>query len=357
MTSIPDRQKIIALVNEARQAGASLKPVCELLNLHSRTLQRWQNKTGCILEDKRSSAAHPKPGNKLSDNEKHLILDTCNNSTYAQLPPSQIVPRLADQGIYLASESTFYRILRQAQQLQHRGCTKAARKYKKPNSYQALAANQVWSWDITFLNSQIRGLFFRLYLIMDIYSRKIVGWEIHESENAEHAANLIRKTCLREGARREQLVLHSDNGSPMKGVTMLAMLQKLGVVPSFSRPSVSNDNPYSESLFRTLKYVPTYPQKPFANISEAREWVHKFVKWYNEEHLHSSIGFVTPEQRHRGDDIAILQARQSLYEQARSKNPERWSKTVRNWNHIEAVWLNPDKLDRQDREELRNTGT
>ena len=175
----------------------------------------------------------------------------------------------------------------------------------------------------------------------DIFSRKIVGWEVHETESAEHAGKLIRKSCLSEGIYKEGLVLHSDNGSPMKGATMLATLQKLGVVPSFSRPSVSDDNPYSESLFRTMKYTPAFPNKPFKSIDAARQWVHTFVHWYNEEHRHSAIQFVTPAQRHRGEDKLILEKRKSVYLNAKSKKPGRWSGEIRNWDYVSEVWLNP----------------
>ncbi|WP_293675489.1 integrase core domain-containing protein, partial [Thiolapillus sp.] len=173
----------------------------------------------------------------------------------------------------------------------------------------------------------------------DVFSRKIVGWEIHESESAAHASQLIRKTCLAESIHEEGLVLHSDNGSPMKGATMLATLQKLGVVPSFSRPSVSDDNPYSESLFRTLKYGPSYPNQPFQSLESAREWVHEFVQWYNQQHRHSAIHFVTPNQRHEGKDHAILEQRKEVYAAARTRNPARWSGAIRNWDRIENVAL------------------
>ena len=180
---------------------------------------------------------------------------------------------------------------------------------------------------------------------MDIYSRKVVGWEIHAHEKAEYAALLIKKACLAEGITQKGLVLHADNGSPMKGATMLATLQRLGVVPSFSRPSVSNDNPYSESLFGTMKYTPTYPSKPFNSLEEARAWVHGFVNWYNEAHRHSGIRFVTPAERHNGSDHQILAARKVVYETARQRRPERWSGETRNWSPVGEVWLNPDKED------------
>ena len=158
---------------------------------------------------------------------------------------------------------------------------------------------------------------------------------------------------MAEGITEDGLVLHSDNGSPMKGATMLATLQRLGVVPSFSRPSVSNDNSYSESLFGTMKYAPTYPAKPFASLTEAREWVHRFVTWYNEQHRHSAIQFVTPGQRHRGEDAEILTARKAVYEQARQRHPERWSGDTRNWDPVGQVWLNPDSSNDETNTEMR----
>jgi transposase InsO family protein len=181
-----------------------------------------------------------------------------------------------------------------------------------------------------------------------------VAWEIHEDEKSEHASVLIDKACLKYGIKRDQLALHSDNGSPMKGATTLATLQRLGVVPSFSRPSVSDDNPFSESLFRTLKYNPAYPSKPFADIHQARQWVHTFVNWYNYEHHHSGIKFVTPAQRHSGQDQIILQNRQAVYEAAKLANPDRWrNRPTRNWDRPQEVWLNPPKEHYNDQADLK----
>ncbi|MCU7910333.1 MAG: DDE-type integrase/transposase/recombinase, partial [Candidatus Thiodiazotropha sp. (ex Lucinoma aequizonata)] len=160
-------------------------------------------------------------------------METSNEEAYRSLPPSQMVPALADKDTYIASESTFYRILKEGDQLDRQGRAQAPRRVSKPEAYKATTPNQIWSWDITFLATTITGIFYRLYLVMDIYSRKIVGWEIHENETADHASLLIRKACLAEGISDQRLVLHSDNGSPMKGATMLATLQRLGVVPSF----------------------------------------------------------------------------------------------------------------------------
>jgi putative transposase len=341
-----DRQMAIELIDEACAAGARRSRACAVLGIDVRTLRRWRQQSReqqRLVDRRRQSAADRVPANKLSPEARERIVAVCNAPAYQSLPPSQIVPRLADEGEYLASESTFYRVLREADQQHRRGRAQVPRQVPKPRGFKAEAPNQVYSWDITYLAAAIRGTFYRLYLIEDIFSRKIVGWEVHEEEKAEHASVLIRKTCLAEGITEAGLVLHADNGGPMKGATMLATLQRLGVVPSFSRPSVSDDNPYSESLFRTLKYTPAYPNKPFESLSAAREWVHRFVQWYNEEHRHSAIRYVTPAQRHRGEDAAILAARKKLYEAAKQAHPERWSGDTRNWTPVKEVWLNPPK--------------
>jgi transposase InsO family protein len=341
-----DRQMAIDLIEEAVSAGARRFKACEVLEINVRTLQRWSKTVAeekCLVDQRKAAASKRSPSNKLSHEEREAILSVCSKPEFQSLPPSQIVPRLADSGEYIASESSFYRVLREADQVQRRGRAQAPRTVARPEGFQATGPNQVWSWDITYLASSIRGAFYRLYLALDIFSRKIVGWEVHEHESANHASLLIRKTCLAEGIREDGLVLHSDNGGPMKGATMLATLQMLGVVPSFSRPSVSDDNPYSESLFRTLKYTPAYPSKPFESIEAARKWVHGFVQWYNHEHRHSAVRYVTPDQRHRGMDNDLLKQRDTVYEAARRRNPERWSGTTRNWNPVTEVWLNPPK--------------
>jgi len=342
MISTPDRRRAVELVEEAMAQGASQAKACELLEISVRTYQRWTREGG-VERDARPKAERPAPANRLSEAERERILEVCNQPEFASLPPSQIVPMLADQGEYIASESSFYRVLREAGQAHRRGRSRPPQQRAKPEAYRATGPNQVWSWDITFLASTVAGRFYRLYLVMDIYSRKIVGWEVHERESADLAAQLIRRACLAEGVTQQGLVLHSDNGAPMKGATMLATLQRLGVVPSFSRPSVSNDNPYSESLFGSLKYSPAYPARPFDNIEAARDWVHTFVTWYNGAHRHSGIQYVTPNERHQGKDGAILAQRKAVYEAAKARHPERWSGATRNWSKPEVVYLNPDK--------------
>jgi putative transposase len=193
----------------------------------------------------------------------------------------------------------------------------------------------------------VRGQFYYLYLIEDIYSRKIVGWEVHEQESGDAAAFLLQRTVMREQCFKQPLVLHSDNGAPMKSVTLKTKMEELGITSSYSRPRVSNDNPYSESLFRTMKYCPQWPSVGFKDLETVREWVKTFVGWYNDEHCHSRISFVTPAQRHRGDDKSLLKKRTNVYEQAKEKNPHRWSGKVRKWEHIKEVQLNPDRPEQE----------
>ena len=252
------------------------------------------------------------------------------------------MPKLVDKGEYIASESSFYRVLKSEKLNAHRGASRPKTNHR-PDPHVAEAPNEVWSWDITYLQSMVRGIFFYLYLVMDIYSRKIVGWEVHERECNTLSAVLMEETLANEGIDGAGLVIHSDNGGPMKGATILATLQRLGVMPSFSRPSVSDDNPFSESLFKTLKYCPFFPTKPFSSLEEARLWVIRFVEWYNNEHMHSGIKFVTPASRHDGLDKNILNRRKEIYEMAKTNNPSRWSGNTRNWEQNKKVYLNPLK--------------
>ncbi len=352
MTALQQRQTVIEWVTEATKAGARQDRACAVLGLSPRTLQRWQ--AGETLNADRRPQRQHAPAHALTEEERARILAVANSDEFADLPPSQIVPRLADQGIYLASESTFYRILKAARQLTHRRSERPSQARTKPKALSATAPNQLYSWDITYLPTAIKGQFFYLYLFLDIFSRQIVGWQVFEEESSLSASELLQDIYQCEGLRPQQIVLHSDNGSPMKGATMLATLHRLGVMPSFSRPAVSNDNPYSESLFKTLKYRPQYPLKPFADVLEARQWVADLVQWYNHEHRHSAIGFVTPAQRHTGLDKALLVQRKALYEQARAQHPRRWTRQTRNWNRIHTVHLNPEHADTQSSHNISN---
>jgi len=341
------------LITEACNAGARKSKACDILGLSMRTVERWEKENG--FQDQRKLVRRV-PMNKLTQEQRNMVISTTNNATYRDLPPCKIVPLLADVGQYIASESTFYRILRAENQMTHRLASRSA-KHHRPEAYEANGPNQVWTWDISYLPTQVAGLYVYLYMIVDIYSRKIVGFSVHDQELSSHAANLIMQACMDEGVLRDQLVLHSDNGVPMKGATMLATLEKLGVVPSFSRPSVSDDNPYSEALFRTVKYHPTFPMlDKFGTILDARQWSEKFVYWYNNEHLHSALKFVTPQQRHSGADKTIRANRHLVYQIAKAQYPERWSGQTRDWSLPDTVNLNPNKKNRLDSIAASNDG-
>ena len=330
---------ILGLVNDAVAAGARRQRACLQVGLAERSMQRWRR---ADVGDDRRAGPRTTMANALSPAERAHVLDVVNSPEYRDLPPKQVVPRLADDGRYIGSESTIYRILRAEGQDAHRGRAKP-RTVRSVDAHVATAANQVWSWDITYLLSSLRGRFFYLYLVEDVWSRRIVGFEVHAEECMIASSALVRATCAAENVDPNGLVLHSDNGGPMKGSTMLATLQHLGIVPSFSRPSVSDDNPFIESLFRTLKYRPEYPHKPFETIDAARAWVTAFVAWYNAEHRHSGIRFVTPDERHHGRENDVLANRVRVYERARRRHPNRWSRSTRNWTPAPAVFLNPKR--------------
>lgn len=328
---------ILGLIDEARAAGARQSKACEVIGLDVRTLQRWKSQG--IGEDGRAGPKTP-PANKLTAAERKRVLEVVNEPAHRDLSINQIVPLLADQGEYIASESTMYRILGEEGQLQHRSPTRP-RTHERPRELVATGPNQVWCWDITYLKSPISGVYFYAYLVTDVFSRKIVGRAVHDTEDQLHAAALVQAACAAEGVEPGTLVIHSDNGGPMKGATMLATLQRLGVVPSFSRPQVSDDNPHAEALFRTMKYRPEYPRGAFESLEAAWLWVEWFVGWYNTEHRHSAIRFVTPGERHEGRDAEILERRREVYEQARQRNPQRWARGVRDWTPAAEVVLNP----------------
>jgi len=295
-----------------------------------------------VKVDGRAGAKRPVPVNKLSPEERTQVLAITQRPAYKDLPPSQIVPALADQGEYVASESSFYRILHDEKQQHHRGRSKTPER-KVLSTHVATGPNQLWCWDITWLPGSVKGFYYYLYLILDVFSRKVVGWEVYETESSEQASALVQRTHLREGVGLNPLILHSDNGSPMKGASLLETLYRLNVISSYSRPRVSNDNAYAESIFRTCKYRPDYPSKGFAALPAARDWVLQFAHWYNHEHKHSGLKFVSPMDRHEGRDGDILSQRNVVYAAAKERNPNRWSGETRNWTLPGFVCLNPEK--------------
>jgi putative transposase len=345
MTRLEDRQILLHDIAQARTDGARLAPACALSGVDPRTLQRWKLAEGVSRGDRRPEADHPIPSHALSEAERARIIEVVNEPRFAQTPPARIVPALADEGVYIASESSFHRVLRAYGQMHRRGRAQPPRTSRPPTTHIATGPGEVWCWDVTFLPAQVQGRWFYLYLILDLYSRKIVGFEVHDTDSAEHAAHLAKRAALAEGihAKAVRPVLHGDNGATLKATTVLAMLYWLGIKPSYSRPRVSDDNAFVEALFRTAKYRPEFPLKGFGDVDAARQWALRFVNWYNDEHRHSGIRYVTPGQRHAGQDRRVLAARHALYLEARERNPRRWSGLTRNWTPVTAVTLNPER--------------
>jgi transposase InsO family protein len=331
----------VTLIGEAVGSGARISQSCQIIGISVSTYRRWKAVEEHI--DKRRGAVK-RVNRKLSEAERQQILDTCCEKRFADLTPYAIYAILLDEDTYLASVSTMYRILRTHNLLHHRGESRQSARRAKPPELKATGPNQVWSWDITYLPTQVRGIFLFAYVLIDVWSRKIVGWEIHTEESEAHARDFFRRVA--SGQNVQGVHLHADNGNAMKGVTVLVLFFSLGIIPSFSQPRVSNDNPYSESLFKTIKYTPGYPKR-FTGIDQARAWFADFVHWYNTEHRHSGIGYITPDNRHTGNVAKIMRKRNQVLTQARELNPERWPNGQMHWEEQPIVYLNPDPTTRQ----------
>lgn len=269
-----------------------------------------------------SARPRPAPPLALSVLERQRILATLNSPRLADATPYTAWARLLDEGTYLASVRTFYRVLAAEGLVRERRDQLVHPAHTKPELI-ATAPNQVWSWDITRLRSTLKWRFFYLYVLLDIYSRYVVGWLVAGAENAGLASALIEDTCAKHGIDRGRLTLHSDRGSPMRAKSTAELLVDLGVAASFGRPRVSNDNPFSEAQFKTLKYRPDFPER-FASLEHARAHLREFFGWYNDEHRHSGIGFMTPATVHFGRSRAIDEHRRRVLQAAYAAHPKRF---------------------------------
>ena len=332
----------MVLLQEGLDAGASIKAVANLFGICSRTLKRWDialNAHGFSVDNRKGSLRHVV--HKFSAEERRRVIETVNDPRFADLTPAQIVAILAEERIYVGSESTFYRIMREEGLLRHRGRARQPREPRPIPMLEARGIHQVLAWDITLLPGPVKGQFYYLYMVMDVWSRRILGTEVHECESGQLARDFFERVCRDEEINNESSpILHSDNGAPMRSFTLASKLAELGVSLSFSRPRVSNDNAFAESLFRTMKYHQSYPLKRFRDLVSVRAWVDGFVEWYNIEHRHSGIKYVTPNQRHYGQADAICEIRQQTYEQAFLLNPQRWTQGPRDWSQPEVVKIN-----------------
>ncbi len=290
---------------------------CEALGVSRATFYRER-------KPKAPRGPRPKPRRALSEAEKRAVLETCHAEEFLDRPPATIQATLADRGVYLCSARTMYRILDEAQEVKERRRQAVHPVYVKPELC-ATRPNQVWSWDITDLKGPVRGSRFKLYVTLDLFSRLVVGWTVQHHEDDEIARDFHRQTFRQHGISPGELTLHSDRGSAMVSRTVYQLLQDLDVARSHGRPHVSDDNPYSESQFKTLKYSPGFPDR-FGSIEDARSFCRRYFHWYNHSHRHSGIGMMTPAVVHEGHAEAVYAARQAVLDQAYLAHPERFPK-------------------------------
>ena len=311
-------------------------PLCEALDIPRASFYRRQAKMANLAP----ALKRPRPEHALSETEQQKVLDTLHKPRFVDLAPSQVYAQLLEEGSYLCSIRTMYRILAANKEVRERRAVASHPVYTKPELL-ATGPNEVWSWDITKLKGPVKWTYYYLYVILDIFSRYVVGWMIAERESSTLAKRLITETCYKQNIAEEQLTLHADRGSSMKSKVVAQLLSDLGVTKTHSRPHVSNDNPYSESQFKTMKYRPKYPKR-FGSIQDARAFAVDFFHWYNEEHRHSGIALYTPSDVHYGRTIHIQQVRQTTLDGAYQQHPNRFvNKPPEAAMPPQAVWINP----------------
>ena len=346
---LENRNKAIEFLKAGTDAGLPLKVVADLLGVCGRTLRRWRldiSGQGFSL-DRRKGAAR-QVAHKFTAQERQKVIDTINDSRFSDLPPAQIVAILAEEQQYVGSEMTIYRIMREEGLLNHRGRARQPREPRPVPMLEAKGIHQVLAWDITLVPGPVKGQYYYVYMVMDVWSRRILGTEVQDVECSKLASEFFDRVCRDEGITSDAAaVLHSDNGAPMRSFKLAAKMRELGILLSFSRPGVSNDNAYAESLFRTMKYHQSYPLRRFRSLDTVRCWIEVFVEWYNGEHRHSGIKYVTPNQRHFGEADAICAIRQQTYSKAHQENPHRWSRPPRCWKQPEIVKFNYPRSEKQ----------
>src|SRR3989449_9980533 len=318
-----------------REAGPwlGIAPTCAALGLPSATYYRR-------AKPKPAPEPRPSPPRKLAAAERGAVLEVLHEPAFVDLAPAQVYARLLDAERYLCSERTMYRILAQNHEVRGRRDQPRHPHYSAPELL-ATAPNQVWSWDITKLLGPAKWTYFYLYVILDIFSRYVVGWMIAHEESAALAKKLIEHSCARQGIGPGQLTLHADRGPSMKSKPVALLLSDLGVTKTHSRPYVSNDNPFPESQFKTMKYRPEFPDR-FGSLQDPRAFGHVFFPWYNDEHHHSALGFLTPAVVHYGLADAVRQQRKQVLEAAYSAHPERFVRgTPEPATLPQTVWINP----------------
>lgn len=320
---------------------AGLTRACQVLGLPRSSFYQAHRSVAPVAS--RPAPERPPSPRALTPTEKTTVREVLNSERFQDQAPREVYATLLDEERYLCSWRTMYRILAENQEIRERRDQRQHPTYAKPELL-ATGPNRVWSWDITKLRGPVTWTYYYLYVILDVYSRYVVGWMIAERESEDLAQELIRETCAKQGIHPGQLTLHADNGSAMIAKSVAQLLIDLDVVKSHSRPHVSDDNPYSEAQFKTLKYRPDYPQR-FGGLAEARAWAHGFFAWYNQEHHHTGLGLLTPAVVHHGQAELVLQKRQQVLNVAYATHPERFVKHAPVPAQLPAaVWINPPKL-------------
>ena len=326
------------MMDAVRENASALgvAPLCRALGLARATLYRAWRRERFPVE----FTPRPKPMRTLGGDERQAVLDVLHEPRFVDKPPAQVYATLLDEERYLCSERTMYRILEAEGEVNERRNQLEHPSYAKPELL-ATRSNEVWSWDITKLKGPAIWVYFYLYVILDIFSRYAVGWMVAARESATLAQRLIAETCRKQAIAEEQLTLHADRGSSMRSKCVAMLLSDLGVTKTHSRPHVSNDNPFSESQFKTLKYRPDFPAR-FGGIEDARAFCVEFFQWYNTEHHHSALGWLTPEDVHYGRGPRLVESRQQVLDAAYTQHPERFVRKRPEAPQLpKAVWINP----------------
>ena len=317
-------------------------PLCQALEVSRASFYRQQTKDTSTV----SLVARQRPEHALSDAEQQTVLATLHAPRFVDLAPPQVYCQLLEEGQYLCSIRTMYRLLAANHEVRERRAVASHVVYAKPELL-ATRPNQVWSWDITKLKGPVKWTYYYLYVILDIFSRYVVGWMIADRESSTLAKRLITESCIKQNIVEDQLTLHADRGSSMKSKVVAQLLSDLGITKTHSRPHVSNDNPFSESQFKTMKYRPQFPKR-FGSIQDARAFTVDFMQWYNQEHRHSGVALYTPSNVHYGRTKKIHQCRQATLDAAYQRHPKRFvRKPPEAALPPQAVWINPPKTPEQ----------
>jgi len=323
-------------VTEKLAERVGIKRACEVLHVPRSQVYRAR-------QPKTDPKPRPTPRNALSPTERAIVRETLNSERFMELSPRQVYAALLDEGRYLCHWRTMYRVLSAHDEVCERRRIRQHPVYKKPELL-ATAPNQVWSWDITHLRGPVKWSGYKLYTVLDIFSRYVVGWMIAEVESSALARQLIAESTRKQGIQPDQLTLHADNGSPMTGKPLSQLLIDLGITRSHSRPHTSDDNPFSEAQFKTMKYRPDFPDR-FDSLRHSRQWARRFFDWYNHDHYHSGLNLLTPASVHYGEATAIQQQRQAVLAAAYATNPVRFSAgSPRVKGAPTTVWINPPSL-------------